>query len=213
MRYLCELTCPFRMKTLTFFFLLFPGLCSQVAFAQIETETAPVVTITSPTLQQQIDEILSLASTWNDHWLIKKSRFSNFQTQLKDTLSVLHQDLRNLQNTQAALEKQLADTGELLSNSESSNQKLNKEKNSMSVLGLMVNKKAFQVAVAGLLLLLLATTGFFFFQYRTRNDITAKVRKTLTETQEEFDQYKKRAIEREQKLKRELQDELNKRSS
>ena len=83
----------------------------------------------------------------------------------------------------------------------------------MSVLGLMVNKKAFQVAVAGLLLLLLATTGFFFFQYRTRNDITAKVRKTLTETQEEFDQYKKRAIEREQKLKRELQDELNKRSS
>ncbi|RLD74786.1 MAG: hypothetical protein DRJ07_19300 [Bacteroidetes bacterium] len=51
---------------------------------------------------------------------------------------------------------------------------------------------------------------FFIFRFKASNAITKQANGLLTETEEEFEIYKATALEREQKVRRELQDELNK---
>ena len=60
--------------------------------------------------------------------------------------------------------------------------------------------------IAGLLILLL----FFIFKFKNSNAITRQAKFALAETEEEFEEHRKRALEREQKVMRRLQDELNK---
>jgi hypothetical protein len=57
---------------------------------------------------------------------------------------------------------------------------------------------------------LLAFLIFFVFRFKSSNTLTNQAQKLLNETEEEFETYKRVAIEREQKVRRELQDEINK---
>lgn len=84
------------------------------------------------------------------------------------------------------------------------------ERDSFSFLGMKMSKagySTFMWMVVGLLVLALL---FFIYQYRN-NIVTAREsKKDLATLRDEFDSHRKRALEREQKLKRDLQDELNK---
>jgi hypothetical protein len=51
---------------------------------------------------------------------------------------------------------------------------------------------------------------FFIFRFRSSNSITVQAKTLLNDTEKEFEAYKAKALEREQKVRRELQDELNK---
>ncbi len=59
----------------------------------------------------------------------------------------------------------------------------------------------------GILLLLLI---IFIIRFKASNAITVKAKENLATMQDEFEEHRKRSIEREQKLRRELQDEINK---
>jgi len=57
---------------------------------------------------------------------------------------------------------------------------------------------------------LLALLLFFIYKYKNSNSITRDVNMSLSEIEGEFEEHRKVALEREQKVRRQLQDELNK---
>ena len=63
--------------------------------------------------------------------------------------------------------------------------------------------------IVGLLLLALL---FFIFRYRQSHTHTVEARNKLHSTEKEFDVYREKALEKEQRLGRLLQDERNKAS-
>lgn len=60
--------------------------------------------------------------------------------------------------------------------------------------------------IGGLFVLLL----FFIYKFKNSNAVTKQAKKSLEETEEEFEEHRKIALEREQKVRRQLQDEINK---
>ncbi len=60
-------------------------------------------------------------------------------------------------------------------------------------------------------MVLAALLALFIFKFNQSNIITKQVKVRLQETEDEFDAHRKRALEREQKVMRKLQDEINKR--
>ena len=50
----------------------------------------------------------------------------------------------------------------------------------------------------------------FISKFKQSNSITIQTKETLKEVEEEFENHRKTALEREQKVRRQLQDELNK---
>jgi len=60
--------------------------------------------------------------------------------------------------------------------------------------------------VAALLVFLIV----FIYKFKNSNAITKAARKSLEETELEFEEHRRVALEREQKVRRQLQDEINK---
>ena len=84
------------------------------------------------------------------------------------------------------------------------------EKDSMSFLGILVAKSTYNfilwTIITGLLLFLL----FFIYKFRNSNILTQEAKATLAEVETEYEDHRRRALEREQKISRQLQDEIKK---
>ena len=84
------------------------------------------------------------------------------------------------------------------------------KKNSISFLGIQLNKSTYTITVWSIILLLIIALFYFIYQYKNSFSILSEAKSNLSETEEELTIYKKKSLEREQKLRRQLQDEINK---
>ena len=83
------------------------------------------------------------------------------------------------------------------------------EKDSMSFLGIMVSKSTYNGilwTVIGCLLVLLL---FFIYKFRNSTILTQEAKTNLSELETEYEDHRRRALEREQRISRQLQDEIN----
>ncbi|MGB6150523.1 MAG: tRNA (guanine-N1)-methyltransferase, partial [Pricia sp.] len=107
------------------------------------------------------------------------------------------------ESTISSLEKKLEDTTNSLA-------AVTEEKDNMSFLGIAVSKGTYNAilwtVIAGLLILLL----FFIYKFRNSNILTQEAKTNLSELETEYEDHRRRALEREQKISRQLQDEINK---
>jgi hypothetical protein len=51
---------------------------------------------------------------------------------------------------------------------------------------------------------------YFIFKFSSSNVLTKEAQNSLLDVEQEFEQHRKKSLEREQKLRRQLQDEVNK---
>lgn len=92
-------------------------------------------------------------------------------------------------------------------------QELNKaitQRDNFSFLGIDMRKSAYSSLMWGLVVILAIVLVFFIYRYNNNIVIARDSKKDLESLKSEFENHRKRALEREQKLKRDLQDELNK---
>ena len=127
-----------------------------------------------------------------------------------DSIQALKLDLsKNL----STIESQLSEIDGLksnLSNTQNTLDATNKEKDSMSLFGWQMSKAGYNTMlwsiIAGLGVLLL----FFIFKFKNSNAVTRAAKRSLEEIELEFEEHRRVALEREQKVRRQLQDEINK---
>jgi len=84
------------------------------------------------------------------------------------------------------------------------------EKDSMALFGLQMSKGGYNVLMWTIIAALLALLLLFVYKFKNSNTITKQAKKALLETEEEYEEYRRNSLEREQKVRRQLQDEINK---
>jgi peptidoglycan hydrolase CwlO-like protein len=190
-------------KTLFIFIAAFISVTSS---AQLRKDSIK----TDPTLNGQYQLLLSKSRTLDGYKLINPDRLSLFWKNVRDTLNTTHKQLittkkeaTNHQNEIAGLKKQVTGTETSLA---TSNAKLNE----INFLGIGFTKSNYNIFVWGLIAVL--AVGLTIVILRSaRNVQEAKYRITLyEEINQEYQNYKVKANEKEKKLARELQDERNK---
>ena len=83
----------------------------------------------------------------------------------------------------------------------------------MSLFGIPMSKSGYNVLMWSIIAGLLGLLLLFIYRFKNSNTITRNANKALAEIEEEFEEHRKVALEREQKVRRQLQDELNKQKS
>ena len=73
-----------------------------------------------------------------------------------------------------------------------------------------LKKGTYNSILWGIISLLLIALSFFIFKFSNSYVVTKEAKDSLTDVENEFEHYKKKSIEKEQKLRRQLQDEINK---
>lgn len=162
------------------------------------------------TIENQFDNIYRTSSTYQNYKVISRDRFNTLKSSVLDSLKVYSTSLSAKEKTITAkgleiesLRKELAETNIKLKEA------ISKE-NSFSFLGVEIAKGTYNLMVWALVGILLAGLIHFIYQFAKSNTITKTALNDLEEVENEFEAHRKKTLEREQKLRRQLHDEINK---
>ncbi|WP_417874836.1 tRNA (guanine-N1)-methyltransferase [Xanthomarina gelatinilytica] len=205
------------MKAFKFFTITLILLCSFNTI-QAQTETSDKddkPSLDNSTINNQFEYVLQKSGDFRGtngsmYEAVKRSMLTTLQAHTNDTLKTLRKDLAD---TQAMVKTQANEISELktnLSNTQASLEKTTNEKNNMSLFGLQMSKSSYNVLMWSIIGILLAMLMLFIYKYKNSHVITKEAKKALEEIEVEFEEHRKTALEREQKVRRQLQDELNK---
>ncbi|MHC2993047.1 hypothetical protein OB13_16225 [Pontibacter sp. HJ8] len=130
------------------------------------------------------------------------------QKQIKD-LNATKQDLAEARATIGEQAKQLEALKQDNAKKDAAVQQSEDEVNNISVLGLGIHKQVYVIINTSIIALLLIVLGIIFTQYKSSKRVTDEKKKEFDAIDQEYNEYKKNARERELKIKRELQTEMN----
>lgn len=180
-------------------------------FAQTNTTNEVKPSLNSGSIESQFNYLYKKSGSYQEYKVVKKTQYYKIKANVLDTLKSLS---KRLNESYTTIESQKTEISSLEENLKTTNVNLDNvttEKDNMNLLGIPMSKTGYNTLmwsiIAGLTLFLL----FFIYQFKNSNSVTKTAQKSLNEIDEEFNDYKKRSIEREQKVRRELQDEINKR--
>ena len=168
-------------------------------------------TLEKPTpLATLFDSIYTISNSYDRYKIIKKVYFQdlkrqsldsieNYKQQLIEKESLLKLEIQNFESLKAQ-----ADLTQI-----ALNQSLQKE-NSITLFGAAMSKKNYNLILWSIVLLLLLGLCYYIYKYNNNKHLTKKAQNSLTEIEQELTAYRKRSLENEQKLRRKLQDEINK---
>lgn len=204
------------MKSIKYFAgaLLFLTI-SLASFSQTNSSTNDNLSLNNSSISNQFDYVIKKSNGWKNERgqafrVIKSYWLTELKSHVLDSLKAVHNDLTNTQLTVKKQDKEINDLKSNLSGIQTDLDKTNTEKNNMALFGAQMSKTSYNALmwsiIGGLLILLL----FFIFKFKNSNLVTKKAKYALAEIEEEFEEHRKTALEREQKVRRQLQDEINK---
>ena len=141
---------------------------------------------------------------------VKRSMLLNLQKNTNDTISDLKSKLSNTHATIETQSKEIESLKSNLNNTQTTLDNTNKEKDSMSLFGIQMSKGGYNTMMWAIVAALLVFLIVFIYKFKNSNAVTKAARKSLEETELEFEEHQRVALEREQKVRRQLQDEINK---
>jgi len=193
--------------------ILIVTLSLQTTQAQTTNSAEDKLSLNSGTIDNQFEFVIRRSNSWQDYKTVKKTWLYALKSHTMDSLKAVH---KNLADTKAVVETQANEITNLkasLLNTESTLSSTNEEKDNISLFGIQTSKASYKILMwsiaAGLLSLLL----FFIYRFKGSNSATREAKLKLGEVESEFEDHRRNALEREQKVRRQLQDELNKQKS
>lgn len=171
----------------------------------------PAGSLSEGTIESQFNYLLGVSNNFQDFKVIKKTSLDKFKSNVFDSLNVSKKQLIAANSQLSAQKVQIDSLKSGRQHVEDELKAAKDSKESFSVLGLSVNKGVYSGIMWGIVLVLAAFLLFFIYRYRQSHIVTIDTRKALDEVQRDFDVHRKKAMEREQKLNRQLVDEMNKR--
>ena len=164
-------------------------------------------------LNSQFDYLLKTSTSYNNYKIVLKDTYLRIQKNVQDSVFnykdqtfLLKNEVKQLQTSTTLLQEQTEQLQKKLDASEA-------EKNSITIIGMRLQKSLYNLTLIASLLVLFSATLFFIYKYRNSNRLTLDANKSLSETQLEFSSFQKNALKRQQELNRKLQDEILKKKN
>jgi tetrahydromethanopterin S-methyltransferase subunit B len=200
------------MKSLKFSILAILLIFGSSSFAQ---ETTKKQSINEGTINDQFEFVLRKSYNFRGtngqmYENVKRSMFLSLQAHTRDSINTLKTTLDNTRDVVSKQQSEINNLKTSLSKTQDTLNTTNTEKDSMSLLGLQMSKTNYNILMWLVVIVLLALLLIFIYKFKNSNVVTKTAKNTLAEVEEEFEEHRRTALEREQKVRRQLQDELNK---
>ncbi|MEO7283720.1 tRNA (guanine-N1)-methyltransferase [Gelidibacter sp.] len=198
------------LKTLTL--TLVSCLFFIVVNAQQKTteEEDDTLSLTKGTIDNQFEYVIQKSYNYQDYKNVKKDWLYQLKAHTLDSLKAIQNDLKTTQNKVDSLAQEITTLKSNLSETKTTLAETNEEKDNMALFGLQMSKSNYNVLMWSIIGVLLVLLLFFIYKFKNSNSVTREAKKSLLETEEEFEEHRRTALEREQKVRRQLQDEINK---
>jgi predicted PurR-regulated permease PerM len=191
-----------KSKSVLLFTLIFS---TSIAFSQVTTKFKDTGSISD-----QIDNIIKNSNRYEDYKVVKINWLEQLKNNVNDSIVVYKNEITAANGTISSQKKSIDSLKIALNTSDTTITNLSNEIQSISLVGIEMNKSAFKTTMFSIIAILALLLAFFITKFKQSNNITLQAKQDLKELDEEFESHRKKALEREQKVRRQLQDELNK---
>ncbi len=168
------------------------------------------INLNNGTVEERIDYLISSSNNYQEYKVVKKTSLNSIKQTILDTINGLEDSLEKSNKTIDEKSKEIKDLQVNLKSTNENLEKVTNEKDSFSFLGILIGKELYSILLWGMIAVLLIGLCVVYGMFKRANAITSKTKKDFDEVEEEFESFRKSSLEREQKIKRELQDYKNK---
>lgn len=162
------------------------------------------------TLNDQMTEAFDKSNSYQEYKVIKKTQLATLKRNILDSVSSLQKkinsheiELGQQKNEVDSLRQNLKTTQQTLVNSQ-------EKEDGIAIFGILTSKTTYNVIMWSIIVILLLAGGFLFYRFLNSTKITNAAELKMVEMEMELEDYRRNSLEREQKLRRKLQDEINK---
>lgn len=185
----------------------------------------PLVTLTAQeddtpvsgnqSLKEQFEELERKSTNYRSgngvpYEVIKLSGLNELKANIFDTIDTANKTIKELSGTITANTSEIESLNAKLQETTNKLNSVTEEKDSISFFGALISKGTYNFILWAIIFGLLLFLLFFIYRFRNSNFLTQQAKSALAELEEEYENHRRRALEREQKISRQLQDELNK---
>lgn len=162
------------------------------------------------TIDNQFNTLLNESTNWQNSKIVLLDRLQELQKNVNDSLTKLQLTIVN--NKDASLEhkesvesltSQLKITQDSLATTLTTN-------TNIDVLGMSSEKSTFLTIIWSIVGILVGLLGVIYYRFKKSFSSIKEAQSKLAETEGELEELRKSSLDREQKIRRQLQDEINK---
>lgn len=184
------------------------SLTNGFAVSAQNIEAVPEKPITKKAVESQMSRLLVNSADYNDVKLVKKAALEELHS---DVVTLLSRNENDLSDARTIIEKKNSEIKKLQEEVAKANVQLvasDTTNETFAFFGMHLDKNLYHAIMWSLVLTLMITVAFTAVRFKKANAITKNSKAILTEVEDELETFKRNAIEREQKLRRQLQDEI-----
>ena len=175
----------------------------------LQSNAQDSISTTNP-IQQEFQELIESSNNYQEYKVVNYDDLIDLRDNTNDYIQELKDQITVGKNTADQQVDEIANLEGELKTTQQDLQKVTEEKDNIVFLGLPLTKGTYMAMMWGIVAILILALLFFIYKYKNSNSVTKEAKKRLDDTEREFDAYKKKALEKEQRLGRLLQDEKNK---
>lgn len=174
------------------------------------TSFAQETVVSDISINGQFETILRISTNYKGYKVINKEKFLQLKQNVLDSIKT-SQNLVTQKNRLLKADKQIIKrTQDLLNKTQLELSATVLKEDSISFLGMQLSKVSYNIILWTLILSLISALVYVILIFLKNNIHTKEAKNNLLIVEKELEQHIKNAIDREQKLRRKLQDEVNK---
>ncbi|WP_029037422.1 hypothetical protein [Salinimicrobium xinjiangense] len=170
-------------------------------FSQVSSET---------TIDENFQELITNSNNFKGYKVVDTDQLTTLQKLTSNRIAELKEEIAASKEATEVQEQKMADLRAEMESLQANLAEVSQEKDSINVLGLSLSKASYNTTMWSIIGILVAALLLFIIRFKRSHVHTTEARKNLAELEKEFDAYRVKALEKEQRLGRLLQDEKNK---
>ncbi len=161
-------------------------------------------------IDNQFTKLVNESNNYQTYKIVPKVKLQELQTNVNQAMNKLQTVIDNHAAATQAQKDSLQSMSNQLETAQADLAIALERENSFQVLGISTQKSTFTSIVWSIIGILVLALAFFVFRFKKSFSITREANLRLAETEQELEDLRKSSLEREQKIRRQLQDEINK---
>jgi hypothetical protein len=194
------------MKKVLFTLALF-GLSTFSSQAQDDTTAAATEV---HTIQSTFDNIIKESNNYQDFKVVQRRKLDAFIKEVNDSLNLAKVHLAQEAKVKGEAQDQVLKLRKDLEKAQAQVTQAENARDRITSAGMQMEKESFSALMWGIVIALGLALALVLFKSQSASSGQKDLRHRLTNIEEQLSQTKKKALEREQELKREVQDYVNK---
>jgi septal ring factor EnvC (AmiA/AmiB activator) len=189
------------MKLRLLLVILIANVCSLIAQETPKEDNS---------IEGQFNKIYRTSTTYQVYKVIAMDKYESLKANVLDSLNKAEKLIVEKENLLITEREKIKELNTKLTKTKSDLDLALVKENSISLFGQQVSKVTYNLVLWIIIIVLASGLSFFIFKFSRSHILTKEAKENLESVEEEYENHRKKSLEREQKLRRQLQDEINK---